>query len=187
MAPLPTRCPPKARTEAYRVALEGNPSLMRGARVLDVGCGTGILSMFAARGGAAAVVGLDGSERIAGFARQVGAWRVERGAPRTRTCRGVTRCASQLRVCLSHPQLYHALPGGSRVSAQQARTRYHSSPPPLPSRLPQIVEANGLSQAQGGPVAVVAGRVEQGPDIGVEQVGRGWGSVAGQALLGGVG
>ena len=60
-----------ARTEAYRAALEDNPTLVRGARVLDVGCGTGILSMFAARGGAAAVVGLDGSERIAGFARQV--------------------------------------------------------------------------------------------------------------------
>lgn len=59
-----------ARTEAYRAALEANPSLVRGARVLDVGCGTGVLSMFAARGGAAAVVGLDGSERIAGFARQ---------------------------------------------------------------------------------------------------------------------
>ncbi|KAL4458014.1 hypothetical protein ABPG75_012879 [Micractinium tetrahymenae] len=59
----------KARTEAYRDALEKNPSLLRGARVLDVGCGTGILSMFAARGGAAAVVGIDGSAAIAKFAR----------------------------------------------------------------------------------------------------------------------
>ena len=48
-----------------------NPSLMKGARVLDVGCGTGILSLFAARGGADAVVGLEASERMAGFARQV--------------------------------------------------------------------------------------------------------------------
>ena len=40
------------RTAAYRDALELNPSLVNGARVLDVGCGTGILSMFAARGGA---------------------------------------------------------------------------------------------------------------------------------------
>lgn len=61
----------QARTQAYRDALESNPSLLKGARVLDVGCGTGILSMFAARGGASSVVGLDASERIAGFARQV--------------------------------------------------------------------------------------------------------------------
>ncbi|KAL4432876.1 hypothetical protein ABPG77_008202 [Micractinium sp. CCAP 211/92] len=59
----------RARTEAYRDALEKNPSLLRGARVLDVGCGTAILSMFAARGGASSVVGIDGSAAIAAFAR----------------------------------------------------------------------------------------------------------------------
>ena len=32
---------------------------MKGASVLDVGCGTGILSMFAAQGGAAQVIGMD--------------------------------------------------------------------------------------------------------------------------------
>ena len=47
----------QVRTEAYQRALQANPSLMRGARVLDVGCGTGILSMFAARGGASHVAG----------------------------------------------------------------------------------------------------------------------------------
>lgn len=56
----------QVRTEAYRDALEKNPSLMRGAKLLDVGCGTGILSMCAARGGAAAVVGIDGSEQMSG-------------------------------------------------------------------------------------------------------------------------
>lgn len=66
--PLPPT-PAQPRTEAYRDALEGNPSLLRGARVLDVGCGTAILSMFAARGGAASVVGIDGSAAIARFAQ----------------------------------------------------------------------------------------------------------------------
>lgn len=64
-------CLPQPRTSAYEAALTQNPSLLKGATVLDVGCGTSILSLFAAKGGAAAVVGLDGSERIAGFARQV--------------------------------------------------------------------------------------------------------------------
>lgn len=44
---------------------------MKGARLLDVGCGTGILCIFGAQGGAASVVGLDGSARIANCARQV--------------------------------------------------------------------------------------------------------------------
>ena len=57
------------RTAAYRDALESNPSLVNGARVLDVGCGTGILSMFAARGGASAVVGVDGAAPMAACAR----------------------------------------------------------------------------------------------------------------------
>lgn len=45
-----------ARTATYRAALEQNPSLVSGKKVVDVGCGTGILSMFAARGGAETVV-----------------------------------------------------------------------------------------------------------------------------------
>ncbi|WIA42932.1 hypothetical protein OEZ86_008845 [Tetradesmus obliquus] len=61
----------KPRTEAYRDALTQNPGLMKGARLLDVGCGTGILCMFGAQGGAGSVVGLDGSARIANCARQV--------------------------------------------------------------------------------------------------------------------
>ncbi|GIL52530.1 hypothetical protein Vafri_8372 [Volvox africanus] len=60
----------KPRTQSYQAALERNPQLIRGATVLDVGCGTGILSLFACRGGASRVVAVDGSERIAGFARR---------------------------------------------------------------------------------------------------------------------
>ena len=47
----------QVRTEAYRDALQQNPALVKGASVLDVGCGTGILSMFAAQGGAKQVIG----------------------------------------------------------------------------------------------------------------------------------
>ena len=58
-----------SRTATYRAALEENPSLISGKRVVDIGCGTGILSMFAARGGAAAVIGVDGAADIAAVAR----------------------------------------------------------------------------------------------------------------------
>ena len=39
----------KARTEAYRDAMLANRALFEGATVIDVGCGTGILSIFAVR------------------------------------------------------------------------------------------------------------------------------------------
>ena len=61
----------RTRTEAYRHALELNPSLMNGATVLDVGCGTSVLSMFSARGGAAQVIAVDGSPEIASVARKI--------------------------------------------------------------------------------------------------------------------
>jgi SAM-dependent methyltransferase len=50
------------RTDGYRNAILNNPELFKGKVVLDVGCGTGILSMFAARAGAAKVIGIDRSE-----------------------------------------------------------------------------------------------------------------------------
>lgn len=62
------------RTDAYQRALEANPSLVKGKVVLDVGCGTGILSLFACRAGASKVVSVEGNERMAGFARQVCLW-----------------------------------------------------------------------------------------------------------------
>jgi type I protein arginine methyltransferase len=46
------------RTGSYRAAILDNAHLFRGKTVLDVGCGTGILSMFAAKAGASKVVGV---------------------------------------------------------------------------------------------------------------------------------
>lgn len=52
------------RTDAYRNFIYDNKHLFKGKVVLDVGCGTGILSMFCARAGAAKVIAVDNSEII---------------------------------------------------------------------------------------------------------------------------
>ena len=49
----------EVRTRSYLNAIEQNPHLFKDKVVLDIGCGTGILSMFAARAGAARVIGID--------------------------------------------------------------------------------------------------------------------------------
>ena len=48
----------EVRTLTYRNAMYHNKHLFRGKVVLDVGCGTGILSMFAVRAGAKHVYGV---------------------------------------------------------------------------------------------------------------------------------
>lgn len=48
----------ETRTLSYRNAIYQNSHMFRGKVVLDVGCGTGILSMFAARAGAKHVIGV---------------------------------------------------------------------------------------------------------------------------------
>ncbi|KAI3327540.1 S-adenosyl-L-methionine-dependent methyltransferase [Xylariaceae sp. AK1471] len=52
------------RTEAYRDFIYNNKHLFAGKTVLDIGCGTGILSMFCARAGAARVLAVDASDII---------------------------------------------------------------------------------------------------------------------------
>jgi protein arginine N-methyltransferase 1 len=52
------------RTKAYMNSIVQNKHLFKDKVVLDVGCGTGILSMFAARSGAKKVFAVDYSEII---------------------------------------------------------------------------------------------------------------------------
>lgn len=54
----------KVRTESYRDFMYENKDVFRDKVVLDVGCGTGILSMFAAMAGAKQVIGVDQSEIV---------------------------------------------------------------------------------------------------------------------------
>lgn len=52
----------KVRTATYASFILKNPLLFRDAIVLDVGCGTGILSLFAAKSGAKHVYAVDASD-----------------------------------------------------------------------------------------------------------------------------
>jgi len=60
----------EVRTLTYRNSMWHNKHLFKGKVVLDVGCGTGILSMFAAKAGAAKVIGVDMSS-IVDYAKKI--------------------------------------------------------------------------------------------------------------------
>lgn len=60
----------EVRTKAFRDAILGNRDLFEGKIVLDVGAGTGILSLFAARAGAKRVFAIERSD-MAAIARQI--------------------------------------------------------------------------------------------------------------------
>lgn len=54
----------KVRTDGYRQAIVRNSEMFRDKIVLDVGCGTSVLSMFAAKAGAKHVYAVDMSDII---------------------------------------------------------------------------------------------------------------------------
>ena len=60
-----------ARTEAYRLAIEKNVHLFEGKTVLDIGTGTGILSLFAAKYGKAKKIYAVDNADIAFFAKDI--------------------------------------------------------------------------------------------------------------------
>jgi protein arginine N-methyltransferase 1 len=60
----------KVRTPTYRQAIFTNPSLFKGKVVLDAGCGTGILAMFAVKCGARKVYAVEKSS-IIDYATQI--------------------------------------------------------------------------------------------------------------------
>lgn len=60
----------EVRTGTYKQAILGNPHLFKDKIVLDVGCGTGILSLFCAQAGAKHVYAVDNSD-IVDFAKDI--------------------------------------------------------------------------------------------------------------------
>jgi protein arginine N-methyltransferase 3 len=53
------------RTSSYATFILSNPHLFENATVMDIGCGTGILSLLAAKAGAKKVWAIEASEEVA--------------------------------------------------------------------------------------------------------------------------
>ena len=60
----------RIRTESYMKAIESNKECFKDKVVLDIGCGTGVLSIFAARAGAKKVYGIEFAD-IADYAKKI--------------------------------------------------------------------------------------------------------------------
>lgn len=60
----------KVRTGSYKKAIDDNAEIFKGKIVLDIGCGTGILSIFAAKAGAKHVYGIEFAD-IADYAKEI--------------------------------------------------------------------------------------------------------------------
>jgi len=60
----------RTRTESYKAAIENNKDAFKDKVVLDIGCGTGILSIFAARAGAKHVYSIEFAD-IADYAKEI--------------------------------------------------------------------------------------------------------------------
>ena len=61
----------KPRMEFYYEAIVRNSQMFKNKTVLDVGCGLGILSMFAAKAGAKKVYAIEAAEKVADLAKEV--------------------------------------------------------------------------------------------------------------------